>query len=142
MRTLALAVAMLVAVPAVAGAETWRGTTGQGRAVAVRTGDDDRVDRVRVSWKAKCRKGSYMSRTVFRRPFDVSEAAEFEDRGTYRAAVQGGYRARHTVFVRGALGADGNWSGTFRVRTRVTRRGRFVDSCRLKRVRWTAEPVS
>ena len=85
MRT--LAVAMLVAVPAVAGAEIWRGTTGQGRAVAVRTGDDDRVDRVRVSWKAKCRKGSYMSRTVFRRPFDVSEAAVFEaDHGSPRRA--------------------------------------------------------
>lgn len=141
MRTLALALVMLAAVPTVAGAETWRGTTGQGRAVAVRTGADDRVDRVRVSWKAKCRKGSYTSRTLFRRPFDVSEAAEFEDRGTYRADVQGGYRARHTVLVRGTLGTDGSWSGTFRVRTRVTRDGRFVDSCRLRRVRWTADPV-
>jgi hypothetical protein len=141
MRTLVLSVAMLVAVPAVADAETWRGETGQGRAVTVRTGDDDRVDRVRVSWKATCRKGSYTSRTVFRRPFDVSEAAEFEDRGTYRADVPGGYRARHTVFVRGTLGTDGSWSGTFRVRTRVTRDGRFVDRCRLRRVRWSASPV-
>jgi hypothetical protein len=141
MRALALALAMLVAVPAVAGADTWRGKTGQGRAVAVRTGDDDRVERVRVSWKAKCQRGTYMSRTVFRRPFDVSEAAEFEDRGTYRVDVPGGYRARHTVLVRGALGADRRWTGTFRVRTRVTRGGRFVDSCRLRRVRWSAEPV-
>ena len=141
MRPLALALATLLVVPAVADAETWRGKTGQGRAVSVRTGDDDRVDRVRVSWKATCEKGSYMSRTVFRRPFDVSEAAEFEDAGTYRVDVQGGYRARHTVFVRGTLAADGSWAGSFRVRTRVTRRGRFVDSCRLRRVRWTAEPV-
>ena len=34
MRALALALAMLVAAPAVAGAETWRGKTEQGRAVA------------------------------------------------------------------------------------------------------------
>lgn len=141
MRALALALAMLVAVPAVAGAETWRGKTAQGRAVAVRTGDDDRVERVRVSWKAKCQKGSYMSRTVFRRPFDVSRAAEFEDRGTYRVDVPGGYRARHRVFVRGTLRADGDWTGRFSVRTRVTRGGRFVDRCRLRRVRWSAEPV-
>ncbi|HWM11793.1 MAG TPA: hypothetical protein VNO82_20715 [Solirubrobacteraceae bacterium] len=140
MRALALALAMLVAIPAVAGAETWRGKTGQGRAVAVRTGDNDRVERVRVSWKAKCRKGSYMSRTVFRRPFDVGRAAEFEDGGTYRVDVPGGYRARHRVFVRGTL-ADGEWTGTFRVRTRVTRDGRFVDNCRLRRVRWSAERV-
>jgi hypothetical protein len=141
MRALALALAMLVAAPAVAGAETWRGKTEQGRAVAVRTGDDDRVERVRVSWKAKCQKGTYMSRTVFRRPFDVSRAAEFEDRGTYAVDVPGGYRARHRVFVRGKLGADGDWTGTFRVRTRVTRGGRFVDSCRLRGLRWSAEPV-
>jgi hypothetical protein len=140
MRALALALAMLVAVPAVAGADTWRGKTGQGRAVAVRTGDNDRVERVRVSWKAKCQKGSYMSRTVFRRPFDVSEAAEFVDGGTYSVDVPGGYRARHRVRVRGRLAA-GEWTGTFRVRTRVTRDGRFVDSCRLRRVRWSAEPV-
>jgi hypothetical protein len=141
MRALALALAMLVAVPAVAGAETWRGTTGQDRAVVVRTGDDDRVDRVRVSWKAKCEKGTYMSRTVFRRPFDVSRAAEFEDRGTYTVDVPGGYRARHRVFVRGTLGADGDWTGRFSVRTRVSRDGSFVDSCRLRRVRWSAEPA-
>jgi hypothetical protein len=141
MRPLALALTMLAVVPAVADAAEWRGKTGQGRMVSVRTGDNERVDRVRVSWKATCEKGSYKSRTVFRRPFDVSEAAEFEDAGTYRVDVQGGYRARHTVFVRGTLAADGRWSGTFRVRTRVTRRGRFVDSCRLRRVRWSAEPV-
>jgi hypothetical protein len=139
MRTLALAVAVLVVWPAVAEAETWRGRTEQGRTVWVRTGDDDRVVRVSVGWKATCEKGSYMSRTVFRRPFDISEAAEFEDSGTYRVSVPGGYRARHTVFVRGTLD-DATWAGTFRVRTRVTKAGRFVDRC-AKRVRWTAEPV-
>jgi hypothetical protein len=139
MRTLALAVAVLVVVPGVARAETWRGKTEQGRTVWVRTGDDDRVQRVSVSWKAPCRKGSYTSRTVFLRPFDVSAAAEFEDRGSYRVSVKGGYRARHTVFVRGRL-EDDRWTGTFRVRTRVTKDGRVVDRCRLERLRWTAEP--
>jgi hypothetical protein len=140
MRTLALALAIVLVTPVVAEARTWRGETKQGRAVSVRTGVDDRVERVRVGWKASCERGTYMSRTVFRRPFDVSEAAEFEDAGTYRVNVQGGYRARHRVFVRGTL-EDDRWSGTFRVRTRVTRRGRLVDSCVLERVRWTAEPV-
>jgi hypothetical protein len=140
MRTLALAVAMLVVAPAVADAETWRGKTKQGRAVSVRTGADDRVERVSVSWKATCQRGTYMSRTLFRRPFDMSEAAEFENRGSYRADVEGGYRARHTVFVHGQLEGE-RWSGTFRVRTRVTKGGRVVDRCRIKGVRWTAEPV-
>jgi hypothetical protein len=138
--TLAVVCTALLAAPA-ADARTWRGETKQGRAVSVRTGVDNVVNRVRVSWRAPCRKGRYVSRTLFLPPFDVAEAAAFEDAGTYRSRVPGGYRARHTVFVRGALGADDRWTGIFRVRTRVTRRGRFVDSCRLKRVRWSATPV-
>jgi hypothetical protein len=140
MRTLALALTIVLATPVVAEARTWRGETKQGRTVTVWTGGDDRVARVRVSWKASCQEGSYMSRTVFRRPFDVSKAAEFEDSGTYRVRVPGGYRARHRVFVRGTL-KDDRWRGSFTVRTRVTRRGRLVDRCRLERMRWTAEPV-
>jgi hypothetical protein len=140
MRTLALAVAMLLSLAAVAEARTWRGETEQGRGVSVRTGDDGEVQRVRVSWRARCEQGSYTSRTVFRRPFDVSRAAVFEDAGTYRSDVAGGYRARHRVFVRAVL-EDDAWAGIFRVRTRVTKDGRFVDSCRLRRLRWTADPV-
>jgi hypothetical protein len=142
MRTLAIAavgVAVVVA-PAAADARTWRGETSQGRSVSVRTGDDGLVNRVRVNWRAPCRHGRYVSRTFFAPPFDVAESAAFEDAGTYRSRAQGGYRARHTVFVRGTLGADDRWTGTFRVRTRVMRRGRVVDRCRLKGVRWTAEP--
>lgn len=139
MRTLALAVAIVLGFAAVADARTWRGETEQGRGVSVRTGDDGEVQRVRVGWKARCEKGTYTSRTIFVRPFDVSEATVFEDAGTYRSSVEDGYRARHRVFVRGTRDDD-RWTGTFRVRTRVTKAGRFVDRCRLKGVRWTAEP--
>jgi hypothetical protein len=141
MRSLALAVgcAVVLAVPAVADATTWRGKTNQGRAVSVRTGADDLVNQVRVSWRAPCRKGDYVSRTLFQPPLDVSEPEVFEDAGTYRKRLPGGYRARHTVFVRGRLGADDRWTGVFRVRTRVSRDGHVVDRCRLRRVRWSAE---
>lgn len=127
--------------PAAADARTWRGKTKQGRPVSVVAGTDGLVNKVRVRWRAPCRKGHYVSRTLFLPPFDVSETARFEDAGTYRSTAQGGYGGRHTVFVDGTLGADDRWTGTFRVRTRVTRRGRVIDRCRLKRVTWTAEPV-
>jgi hypothetical protein len=140
---LALAVACAVVVTvggaSVAEAKTWRGKTKQGRAVSVRTGADDLVDQVRVSWRAPCKKGHYVSRTLFEPPLDVSETDVFEHSGTYRKRLPDGYRARNTVFVRGTLGADDHWRGTFRVRTRVTRHGEVVDRCRLKGVRWTAE---
>ena len=137
-----LACAVLLAAPAMADAKTWRGKTKQGRMVSVRTGADDLVNQVRVGWRAPCKKGHYVSRTLFPPPFDVSEADVFEDTGTYTTDTQDGYRARHRVFVRGTLSADDRWRGTFRVRTRVSRDGRVVDNCRLQRVRWTAEASS
>jgi hypothetical protein len=76
---------------------------------------------------------------LFVPPFDASTTAAFEDEGTYRVRIKGGYRARHTAFVSASLDAGGVWRGTFRVRTRVTRKGKFVDSCRLKDTRWSAK---
>ena len=141
MRTLALAIgcSLVLTAPAAADAKTWRGKTEQGRAVTVTTGADDLVNRVRVSWRAPCKKGHYVSRTLFLPPLDVSEIDVFEHAGTYRKRLPDGYRARNTVFVRGRLLADDRWKGIFRVRARVSRHGHLVDICRLRRVRWTAE---
>jgi hypothetical protein len=136
---LAIGCALVLTAPAAADAKTWRGKTKQGRAVTVRTGADDLVNRVRVSWRAPCEKGHYVSRTLFLPPLDVSETDVFEHSGTYRKRLPDGYRARNTVFVRGRLLADDRWKGTFRVRTRVSRHGHIVDTCRLTRVRWSAE---
>src|SRR5262245_47434872 len=141
MRVLALAVgcALVPAAPAAADGRAGRAETTQGRGVAVRAGADDLVDQVRVSWRAPCRRGHYVSRTLFRPPLDVSETDLFEHAGTYRKRLPGGFRARHVVFVRGRLRADDRWTGVFRVRTRVSRNGHEVDRCRLSRVRWSAE---
>ena len=140
MRTLALAVgcAVVLAAPASADARVWRGKTKQGRMVSVRTGADDLVNQVRVGWRAPCQEGHYVSRTLFPPPFDVSKKNRFEDTGTYSTETQDGYHARHTVFVRGRLRANGRWRGVFRVTARVRKDGRVVDTCRLKRVRWSA----
>jgi hypothetical protein len=134
----ALCGAVLVA-PATSGATTWRGNTAQHRAATVRTGSDGLVTRVRIAWRARCQNGRYTSTTLFVPPYDASSTAAFEDTGTYHVRIRGGYRARHTAFVSASLDADGVWRGTFHVRTRVTRKGKFIDSCRLKSVRWSAK---
>jgi hypothetical protein len=141
--TLALAVVcgVVLVTPAAAGAKTWRGTTAQDRAVMVRTSADDLVSRVRIAWRARCQKGRYKSTTLFVPPFDGSSTTAFEDLGTYRVRLPGGYRARHTAFVSASLDSGGVWRGTFNVSTRVTRKGKFVDSCRRKPVRWSAKEV-
>ena len=107
--TLALAAVcgVVLAAPAAAGAKTWRGKTAQDRAVMVRTGGDDLVNRVRISWRAQCRKGNYTSTTMFVPPFDAASTTAFEDEGTYRVRIPGGYRARHTAFVSASLDANG-----------------------------------
>jgi len=140
MRSLVVACAAVLAMPAVAEAKTWRGETEQGRAVSVRTGADDLVNQVRVGWRAPCRKGHYVSRTLFVPPLDVSELERFEHAGRYRSRLKDGYRARHTVSVRGRLGTDDRWHGSFRVRTTVRRAGRVIDRCRLDSVSWEASP--
>jgi hypothetical protein len=142
--TLALAVVCSVAVaaPAVADAKTWRGKTGQKRPVMVRTGGDDLVKKVRIAWRAKCQNGRYKSTTVFEPPLDTSEKTTFADEGTYDVDVDGGYKARHTATVTATLDAKGVWRGTFAIRTRVTRKGKLVDRCRLKPVKWWAKSAA
>jgi hypothetical protein len=133
--------AVAAALPASAGAATWKGKTRQGRGVVVRTGDDGTVERVRIGWKARCADGTYTSRTLFMPPLDSATSTTFADAGSYRGHPDG-YRARIWVRIAGSLDAgDGSWSGTFRVKVRVSKGGEYVDTCRLRRLRWSADPA-
>ena len=133
--------ALAAALPATASAATWKGKTGQGRVVVVRTGDDGPVKRVRIGWKARCAKGNYTSRTLFQSPLDSSTSSTFADAGSYRGHPEG-YQARIWVRIAGNLDAgEQTWSGTFRVKVRVSKGGEHVDTCRLRRLRWSAAPA-
>jgi hypothetical protein len=138
---LGLAGALAVALPAAASAATWKGKTKQGRGVVVHTGDDGNVSRVRIGWRARCDKGRYSSQTLFHSPLDSATATAFEDAGSYRGHPAG-YRAKIWVRITGSLDASsGEWSGTFKVKVRVTKGGEHVDTCRLRRLRWSAAPA-
>jgi hypothetical protein len=141
-RFVLLAVCVSVAaLPATAEAATWKGETRQGRAVVVRTDAGGVVERVRIGWKARCANGTYKSRTLFLPPLDTATTSSFADAGSYSAHPRG-YRARIWVRIAGSLDADEQtWSGTFRVRVRVFKGGERVDTCRLRRLRWSAAPA-
>jgi hypothetical protein len=130
------------AAPASAGAATWKGKTRQGRGVVIHSAADGSVSRVRIGWRASCGKGRYASQTLFRSPLDTSTATAFEDVGSYRGHPTG-YRAKIWVRIAGSLDAGtGEWSGTFKVKVRVTsKEGERVDTCRLRRLRWSAAPA-
>lgn len=140
----ALVAACVVAAAAAApaSAATWKGKTKQGRGVVIHTAADGTVSRLRIGWRASCAKGEYKSQTLFRGPLDTSTATAFEETGSYRGHPRG-YRAKIWVRIAGSLDAGaGEWSGTFKVKVRVTSKGgERVDTCRLRRLRWSAAPA-
>jgi hypothetical protein len=140
----ALSMAMFVAAAASAEAKVFRGKTSQGRATSVVIGSDGLLRAARVNWRGRCRThGRLHEKTAFSRPHDESTPDAFFDAGTYRGRTSDGYRLRFKVSIRGARVADERgerWRGTFRGKVLVTRRGRYVDTCRA-RVRFTVRPA-
>lgn len=139
-----LTVTALVAADATAEAKVFRGKTGQGRAASVVIGSDGLLRTARIDWRARCRAGRAQDKTAFRRPHDESSPDAFSDSGTYRGRDDDGYRLRFTTTVRGRrIAGPGTerWRGTFSAKVLVTRRGRYVDTCRVRGLRWSARLV-
>ncbi len=145
LRLIALAVlsmAMFVAAAASAEAKVFRGKTTQGRPAAAIIGTDGLLRTASVNWRARCRDGRLRDKTYFLRPHDESTPDAFADAGTYRRK-DGRFRIRFTGSIRATRIADQSgegWRGTFRLKALVTRRGRYVDTCRA-RVRFTLRPA-
>jgi hypothetical protein len=147
-RPIALAaLSMLMSVGAAASAEAkvFRGKTDQGRPASVVIGSDGLLRTARVNWRARCRTGGRIrEKTAFSRPHDQSSPDAFLDEGTYRGRTPDGYRLRFTGSIRGQRIADERgerWRGSFRMKVLVTRRRRYVDTCRSGRLRFTLRPA-
>ena len=137
----ALTALSFAAVPAVAEAKSYKGRSSQGREVTLRTGADGVVNRVSIGWRAPCGGGIvYNARTGFRPSFDVATADAVQDAGTYSGRPGDGERSRITVTLAGQRDpATDRWAGTLAVKVRVTKRGKHIDTCTLKRLKWTAK---
>jgi len=140
----ALSMLMFVAAATAAEAKVFRGKTTQGRPASVVIGSDGLLRAARVNWRGRCRGGRVREKTSFTRPHDQSSPDAFFDEGTYRSRDDDGYRLRFTVSIRAARIADERgerWRGTFRAKVLVTKRGRYVDTCRSGRLRFTLRPA-
>jgi hypothetical protein len=140
----ALSMLMFVAAATAAEAKVFRGKTSQGRPASVVIGSDGLLRAARVNWRGRCRGGRVREKTSFTRPHDQSSPDAFFDEGTYRSRDDDGYRLRFTVSIRAARIADERgerWRGTFRAKVLVTKRGRYVDTCRSGRLRFTLRPA-
>jgi hypothetical protein len=135
---LPLALLIIAILPAEALADIqFRGKSGQGRLVTLRTADDGVPERVGVRWRAPCARPGFRftSRTFFLPPFDSVTRDRLVDAGVNRMRLRDGLRAVINVRVAANRRSEARWRGIFRVRVRVLRRGRVVDRC-YKRTAW------
>jgi hypothetical protein len=130
-----------LALVAPASAATFDGKTSQKRAVSVVTGADGLVTRIRISYSAPCGHKGARFPNIFRftAPFKLLTPVLVTDEATISQPLKGGGRTHQVASVVGHF-ADGVWTGVFRTRVILTRRGHRLDKCQLRRVRWEASP--
>src|SRR3954447_1735003 len=143
MRIVLATVTVLLVLTGVADAKSFRGETSQKRFVSMVVGDDGLVRRIRISYSAPCSDPRYRFPNVLRiePPFKTSTPDKAAETVTLRARLAGGGRSRQTATITArrtvdAAGAE-SWSGTFRTRAVLTKGGKRLDTCQLKRVTWT-----
>ena len=135
--------AVSVVVVAPAEAAKWRGKTSAGRLAAVHTGADGLVSMVRIKYRVVCSDNKVLNTgVVFLPTLDHSTPSAFRDGGVFRWRIKGGERARARVSVDGGLRRSGRWTGNFSIRVRITKRGRYVATCRVPHLGWKASPVT
>ena len=76
----------------------------------------------------------------FEPPFDAATPDAVTETITLRDTLKGGGRSRQTATARRVVDAAGavSWTGTFKTRAVLTRGGKRLDTCELKRVTWSA----
>ncbi len=131
----------LIAAALIAFAPTaaYRGETSQHRIASVITSADGQVQRIRIGYSAPCHDPRYRFPNVMRLepPFDTATPDLVETHLTFREKLRGGGRTKQTVALT-ATRAGKAWTGTFATTIVLTRAGKHLDTCKLKRVRWTA----
>ena len=148
MRIVVATLAALLAITSVAEAKSFRGKTSQKRMVSVVVGSNGLVTRIRISYSAPCSDPRYRFPNVLRLepPFKTSTPDAMSETVTLNDRLSGGGRSRQTATVtaRRTVDAAGveSWTGTFKTRAVLTKGGKRLDTCQLKRVTWTATPTS
>jgi hypothetical protein len=95
--------------------------------------------RVRVAWRAPCKKPGYRATggTRFTAPFTAVNADVVQDTGkSYRVTLKGGLKGRISTELVVNRSGD-RWVGTLGVRELFARKGKVIDVCQVKRVRFT-----
>lgn len=135
----AVVTALFTASPSVVAAKTFHGKTSQGRSASLTTGADGVPTRGSLRWSIPCRKKGFRATgaTGWSPPFTSATAdALLDGPKSYRTKLRDGSRARITATLR-ARRHGKRWTGTMAVRELVSRKGKVVDVCQIKRIRFT-----
>ena len=136
MKSLALSLALLAAVPAVAHAAIFSGETSQGRDVVLKTNKNNVPYRLNISFRAKCSDDKRLKAgTFFRAPFDRRTRRRIRDTGSYEFRL-GEERIKADVSMRGRRVSRRKWRGRYEGDFVVRRNGRRVATCHTPVVRW------
>ena len=144
----AAALAFVTLAPPAAAQVPYRGVTGQGGLVELRTNETGATGAITIRWRARCTNGR-----TFHRQVTSFELLGEETPPTRRMAVRDRFKAPDrggrigTIFVRlngrfvrSSRGPGLNrWEGTLRARIVVRRHGRLAERCAM-RTRWRAMP--
>jgi hypothetical protein len=134
----ALLVLFLLLLPAEALASVgYRGNSGNGGLVTLRTNDRGVPNRFTIQWKAPCEQPGYSftSATTDVAPFDTAGPNRLVDEGSYGRVLGDGVRAAFSARVAGNRKSRKLWQGIFTVTVRVIRGDQLLDRCHL-RTRW------
>jgi hypothetical protein len=148
MRIVVATLVLFLACTGAAEAASFRGETSQKRLASVMVGPDGLITRIRISYSAPCASDpKYRFANVLRLepPFATSTTDELNETVKLSDRLSGGGRSRQTATVTAHRSVDASgesWRGTFKTTVVITRGGKRVDTCRLKRVTWTATPTA
>ena len=130
----------LAPFPSAAVAKTFRGKTSQGRSASLTTGADGVPKRVRLRWSVPCKHAGFRASggTGWTPPFTAATPDALSDGPkTYRTKLRDGSRGRVTTTLT-ATRQGNRWTGTLALREVISRKGKVIDVCQIKRIRFTA----
>jgi hypothetical protein len=119
----------------------FRGETSQHRSASVLVAADGTVLRIRVRYSARCRRRGFTFPNTMEvvPPFTSATPDAVRDRLTLHEPLAGGGHTTQTVAIDAARVSTTLWRGTFSTTAILVKKRRWLDTCRLKGVTWTAK---
>src|SRR3954468_10220959 len=125
-------------------AQVFRGETSQHRSASVLVAADGTVARIRIRYSAPCRRRGYRFPNTMEvvPPFAFATPGAVTELLTLHEKLAGGGHTTQTVAIDAKRVSPTRWRGTFRTEAILVKGGKWLDTCRLKRVTWKADLVS